>query len=87
VHRRAAACARRHLEKSLLNFRRRLPAIPSIPPAIDEYTSAHETPPRGTFVRSLPRLATKNELAEEARTFERKIRKRKEKKEEKQKRS
>jgi hypothetical protein len=38
-------------------------------------------------VRSLPRLATKNELAEEARTFERKIRKRKEKKEEKQKRS
>jgi len=62
------------LEKSPLNFRRRLPAIPSIPAAIDEYTSADETPPRGTFVRPPPRLATKNEA-----DFSEKNKKRKEK--------
>jgi len=87
VHRRAAACARRHLEKSPLNFRRRLPAIPSIPAAIDEYTSADETPPRGTFVRPPPRLAkTKNELAGKTDFSEKnKKRKEKEKKRKKQK--
>jgi len=44
----ATACARRHLEKSPLNFWRRLPAIPSISVSVvtDEYTYIRETATR-----------------------------------------